>query len=407
MNPLYDYIRDHHILAIVDVAAARKSSTLDLSYNEIAEVPSNLAECAELTNLRLQCNNITKVCPLSLSLSVVGLFVSLVDIIRSINPSTVHHRLQIPLFLATLQHLHTITLDFNALTEFPAALCDCPSLTTLNISCNRLLQRIPADIGRLVRLEVLWCNNCDLAELPAELARCQRLDTLGARGNRLRRLPEELCQLPALRWLTLENNRLEALPAGLADANGGGSGGGGWPALRHLNVRNNCLTAVPPGLGAMRELRFCYLCSNAIATVMDADLAQTAHLCKLDLNENPFPDDRLQYKRYAHVVYAGQTTGRLPEPRRRQRAEEENATEADNGNNDGDSVAEESGDDDDDDDGEYEYSINTESIDLDEDELDSDAPEEYGADLDDDDGGGGDELANFLPQLSRFATIFG
>lgn len=245
---------------------------------------------------------------------------------------------------------------------------------------------------------MLWCNNCDLDELPAELAQCQRLDTLGARGNRLRGLPEAMCQLPALRWLTLENNRLETLPAGLGD--------GGWRALRHLNVRNNCLTAVPAGLGALPELRFCYLCSNAIATVEELVLAQTVHLCKLDLNENPFPDDRLPYKRYAHVVYAEQTTGRL-RAHRTPRAADNADTNAIVGAeiNDDDSAASESNDDDDDED-EYEYSINTESIDLDEDELDSDAPDEYGGDVDDDDDGGGDELANFLPQLSRFATIF-
>lgn len=61
MNPLYDYIRDNHIMAIVDVASAKKAPTLDLSYNEITEVPDNLVDCTELTNLRLQGNNIIKV----------------------------------------------------------------------------------------------------------------------------------------------------------------------------------------------------------------------------------------------------------------------------------------------------------------------------------------------------------
>lgn len=224
---------------------------------------------------------------------------------------------------------------------------------------------------------------------------------LGARGNRLRELPDQLpAGLPALRWLSLEDNRLEQLPEQLHL----------WQRLVHLNVRNNCLRSMPDGLALMPRLRYCFLNSNAIGAVVEADLVDTRQLRKLDLNENPFADEALPYRRYEHVVY-GPTVGQ-----QQQRPPTGEADGAPNENDDGDGSVDGSDD---------EYSINTDSIDDvdDEDDDDDDAADGNGSEDGDEDGGrvdaagywadesgdeedGADELANFLPQLSRFATVF-
>lgn len=220
------------------------------------------------------------------------------------------------------------------------------------------------------------------------------------RGNRLRRLPEQLpAGLPALRWLSLEDNRLEALPEQLAL----------WQRLVHLNVRNNCLRSMPAGLALLPRLRFCFLNSNAIGAVVEADLVHTRQLRKLDLNENPFADEELPYRRFAHVVYGPSSMGRLPAPM--EPAVE--SADADGVEDGADSVS--AGSDD-------EFSVCTDSIDdvddEDEDEVDGIGGDDgddaglaeeagYWADESgDEDEDGADELANFLPQLSRFATVF-
>lgn len=61
MNPLYAYIRDTHMEAIVEVAADKQLTTLDLSYNDLDEVPANLGVCVRLRRLRLQFNRIQRV----------------------------------------------------------------------------------------------------------------------------------------------------------------------------------------------------------------------------------------------------------------------------------------------------------------------------------------------------------
>lgn len=52
-----------------------------------------------------------------------------------------------------LSNLNTLTLDNNALTEFPKVICALSLLAKLNISCNRI-RAIPNDIGKLTTLEV-------------------------------------------------------------------------------------------------------------------------------------------------------------------------------------------------------------------------------------------------------------
>lgn len=118
MNTLFHFIRDAHVLALVDVAVAKESSSLNLSHSHLTEVPSNLGACTALTKLLLHCNAIQ----------------------------------QLPAFVVHLNHLATLTLDYNSLDHFPPLVCTLRSLTNLNISCNEV-RRIPSEIGQLINLE--------------------------------------------------------------------------------------------------------------------------------------------------------------------------------------------------------------------------------------------------------------
>jgi hypothetical protein len=71
-------------------------------------------------------------------------------------------------------------------------------LVRVDLSHNSL-ERLPAQIGLLSRLEQLWVNdNHALLSLPDELADCSRLRTLDARGTALRALPARLGTLSKL-----------------------------------------------------------------------------------------------------------------------------------------------------------------------------------------------------------------
>lgn len=60
---------------------------------------------------------------------------------------------KLPSTLPTLINLHTLTLDYNGLNEFPKILCELKSLTNLNISCNNI-KTLPSEIGQLSLLQV-------------------------------------------------------------------------------------------------------------------------------------------------------------------------------------------------------------------------------------------------------------
>lgn len=61
MNNFYHFIRENHILAIVDIATTKESSTLNLSHNDIKEIPHNLGACTCLSKLFLHHNSILEV----------------------------------------------------------------------------------------------------------------------------------------------------------------------------------------------------------------------------------------------------------------------------------------------------------------------------------------------------------
>lgn len=138
MNTLFHFIRDSHILALVDVAVAREATSLNLSHSQLSEVPSNMGDCIVLTKLMLHCNSIKKV---------------KTNIILQNLRYQIDFDLQLPEFCVRLVNLTTLTLDYNSLDHFPAVLCDIRSLTNLNVSCNEL-QHIPAEIGKLTNLQV-------------------------------------------------------------------------------------------------------------------------------------------------------------------------------------------------------------------------------------------------------------
>lgn len=107
-------------------------------------------------------------------------------------------------------------LDLSCgLTEFPREIFDlADSLETLNLSGNAL-ESLPADLGRLHRLRVLFCSDNRFTQLPEAVGQCQALEMIGFKANRIRTVPAAALQLPALRWLILTDNQIDTLPEAL------------------------------------------------------------------------------------------------------------------------------------------------------------------------------------------------
>ena len=139
----------------------------------------------------------------------------------------------------------------ESLTEFPPEIFGlAETLEVLDLSgCG--LTDLPADLGRLKRLRVLFCSGNRFERLPPALGDCAALSQIGFRATGLREVPAEALP-PALRWLTLTDNRIEHLPEAL----------GQRPQLQKLMLAGNRLRALPPTLADAHQLELLRLSAN-------------------------------------------------------------------------------------------------------------------------------------------------
>lgn len=133
----------------------------------------------------------------------------LVTAARYLNPRIASLNIQIPLFAVT-----RVNVSHNSLTMVPAPLLQLPSLVTLNVSDNEIME-FPSE------------RNFDLM--------CDWLEEIIIHHNRLTKIPDYVFLLPKLRNLDASNNQLQQLPAVM------------WQAdyLHTLNVSCNKLEKLP------------------------------------------------------------------------------------------------------------------------------------------------------------------
>ncbi|MGU3664384.1 leucine-rich repeat-containing protein kinase family protein [Methylobacterium sp. A49B] len=144
----------------------------------------------------------------------------------------------------------------DGLTEVPRevfALAD--TLEVLDLGRGSLTD-LPADLGRLRRLRVLFGSGNPFARLPPVLGDCPTLSQLGFRGCGISAVPAEA--LPRdLRWLTLTDNRIEHLPGTLSER----------PRLQKLMLAGNRIGALPETLAGASNLELIRLACNRIETL--------------------------------------------------------------------------------------------------------------------------------------------
>ncbi|XP_053620578.1 leucine-rich repeat protein SHOC-2 isoform X2 [Plodia interpunctella] len=267
MSAILKFIRENHILALIEQAIVKRKSRLSLNAFEMTEIPDLLYTCMEVQHLYLHKNKISV----------------------------------IPVQITELLNLTTLTLDYNNIKSLPSEIGNLKNLVNLNISYNPLNVLIP-EIGELENLEAFWCNRIGLREIPKEIGKLEKLDTFGARGNQLQSIPEEMTMLAKLRWLTLENNEIEMMPATMDS----------MVALVHCNVRNNRIKEFPISILKCTELMYLQLNNNQISTLPpDFDTCFLPDLETIDLRMNPICD--LTHPEHPLVRYTDELPTAEPE----------------------------------------------------------------------------------------------
>ncbi|GJP73221.1 hypothetical protein CLOP_g3960, partial [Closterium sp. NIES-67] len=121
--------------------------------------------------------------------------------------------------------LQKVLLSQNSLTQVSEEIGRLPCLTWIDVSYNALA-RLPAAIGKLVELKSLLASHNKLEALPEEIGGATNLVKLDVSHNALESLPLGLASCTLLAHLEASANRIVSLPASLAACT----------ALSHLNL---------------------------------------------------------------------------------------------------------------------------------------------------------------------------
>ncbi|MEM9534151.1 MAG: COR domain-containing protein [Cyanobacteria bacterium P01_E01_bin.45] len=182
------------LLSIIEQAAEEGWEELDLSWKDIAELPTDICKCQSLTKVYLNHNRLTQV-PATL-----GNLQNLTELSLNFNQLT-----QVPGELGNLKNLSTLSLHDNLLSELPAKLGNLQNLVVLDLGANRLTQ-VPMELGNLKKLSLFYLYRNSLSELPSELGNLKKLRLLSLASNRLTEVPAELGNLQNLEELNLSLN---------------------------------------------------------------------------------------------------------------------------------------------------------------------------------------------------------
>ncbi|XP_033856115.3 PH domain leucine-rich repeat-containing protein phosphatase 1-like [Acipenser ruthenus] len=163
---------------------SQRISSVDLSCCSLEHLPANLFYSQDLTHLNLKQNFLRH---------TLGPVAS-----RSLTE------------LQRFSKLRSLNLSNNHLGDFPLAICDIPTLTEVNLSCN-CLSTVHAAVGNMHNLQTFLLDGNYLQSLPMELEKLQNLSYLGLSFNEFTEIPVVLQMLAAMEKLCMSGNNLHTL----------------------------------------------------------------------------------------------------------------------------------------------------------------------------------------------------
>lgn len=228
------------VLRLIEKIGVEKSNSLDLSWKNLTEVPSQIARLTNLTELILNSNQLSS----------------------------------LPDWLGELSNLTSLYLRSNRLSSLPESLGKLSNLTQLDLSDNDL-SLLPNSLGKLSNLTSLQLRSNQLSSLPDSIGKLSELTKLDLRSNQISSLSDSLSQLGNLTRLDLSFNQLSSLPNSLNKLD----------SLTELNLSYNQLSLLPDSLGKLSNLTSLYLRSNQLSSLPDS-LGQLSNLTALNLRSN-------------------------------------------------------------------------------------------------------------------------
>lgn len=134
---------------------------------------------------------------------------------------------QLPDNFGEFKKLKIVFFSDNDFTEFPKVLSKCPNLTMIGFKSNKIkhipemafpvnlqwliltnnfIEQIPKSIGNCLKLQKVAFAGNKIKELPVEMANCKNIELLRISANQITKFPEWLLTLPNLAWLAFSGN---------------------------------------------------------------------------------------------------------------------------------------------------------------------------------------------------------
>ncbi|ORY47213.1 L domain-like protein, partial [Rhizoclosmatium globosum] len=214
---------------------------------------------------------------------------------------------KIPRAIGVLKGLQKLELTFMDLTgEIPVEIeAIGGACRYLSLGCNRLVGRIPKEVGSLAGLTSLYLGKNQLSgEIPGELGLLSMLRSMNLSGNMLTGgIPKEFGQLKELRELRISENKiggeiplelgscryLECFSVGDNELCGSipGDAVGNWTRLATLDLKNNRLSGeIPRQVANLVSVEIINLSGNKLRGEIPRGFGMSPNLRRLNLADN-------------------------------------------------------------------------------------------------------------------------
>jgi Leucine-rich repeat (LRR) protein len=120
---------------------------------------------------------------------------------------------ELPEEISKIKRLRDLKLSYNhiQLSELFLNLAELPKLRSLWLDNNRI-ETLPPEIAAIRRVVYFYIDDNKLSDFPKEMSQMDRLLVMHAAGNNFNELPVGLTHMPHLMFAILSNNPIETIP---------------------------------------------------------------------------------------------------------------------------------------------------------------------------------------------------
>jgi Leucine-rich repeat (LRR) protein len=214
----------NRLSSMTDLAFQRLKflTKLNLSYNQLTDLPPSLSECGLLTELDLSYNRLEFLPKSLMKLTKLLTFHLHHNEIKEVDGKIItmfydlklltlqyNHVRDLPKLFYSLKNIQFMDLSHNEINFLSDDIANFKLLKEWNVSYNQLVY-LPQTVGDLKeQLEIFEVHNNLLKELPDSIYQLKKLHKLTLQNNQIKKSPYLLYSLPLLKTCNLSNNGFE------------------------------------------------------------------------------------------------------------------------------------------------------------------------------------------------------